>query len=61
MSQADLAFFREERKQSLFPEANFIFPKNGMQCISFNTNFCAKEASAVEGPGPKAGQAATDF
>lgn len=61
MSHADLAFFREDRKQKSFPEANLKSPKNVMQCVSFNVNFCAKEASVVERLGQKAGKAATDL
>lgn len=38
-----LPVFREDRKQKSFTEANLKFPKNVMQCISFNDNFCAKE------------------
>lgn len=56
-----LPFYREDRKQQSFPEANFKFPKNVMQYISFNVNFYAKGDSVMEGLEQKSGKAATDF
>lgn len=60
MSHIELAFFREDWKQKPFPEATKL-PKYVMQCISFNFNFYAKEASEMEELGQKTGQASTNL